>query len=275
MPEEKTGSASDQAGSSKETQQTGPTNPNEIGGKVGEPGQKLDAEKGAGIEAQYKELETKLGTQGKELGELRNVYKGLSPLLDKLDEQPELVQLIMEGKITPDMVQAVSEGKIDPAEAAKVTEAHEEVKKDLGKKEYDKAKPEDIEKLVVTQVEKATKEATDKIQKGVDEREDIKNFEDKLARFVADTPDFAEYAEAIEKWFTEHPSQSEIAIAYDAVKGKALVEKKKEDDSTTEAERAKDLAANAGGGASRSSAVIKDTKLIDQLVAGKSNPNTF
>lgn len=81
------------------------------------------------LKAQYEELQTKLGSQGQELGEYRQFFQGISPLLDKLDEQPELVQAIIDGKVNSELAKAAAEGKVQIEDAAIVSKAHEEVKK--------------------------------------------------------------------------------------------------------------------------------------------------
>jgi len=269
MPNETPGSAFDQAGSSG--QKTNPSqNPNELGGGGGELGQDA-AKSGADLKMQYEELQKKLGEQGRELGDFRKLYEDMTPLLSKLDEQKELVQLIMEDKFTPDIVQAIADGKINLTEAEEITKAHGEVKKDIGKAAYDKAKPEDIERLIAEKV----KEETVKIQKVIDEREDQRKFDDDLAFFAANTPDLKEYAPAIDEYFRNYPKETDMKIAYKIVKAEALENKMKEDEEKRNAEDAKRLAANAGGGGSRNSAVIRDDNLIDQLIGGKRNPNVF
>lgn len=262
MPEINAGSAGTNAGSPDNTQKTGPSAGNE--GQPGQDDTKIDRK-------QYEELEKKLGEQGKELGDFRKIYEGLSPLLDKLDAYPELVQMIMEGKITPELVSAISEGKVEPPEAKTVSQAHDEVKKEVGKDKYEAMKPMEIESLVAAKIEEATK----KIKQESNEKDEIRSFEDDLNRFVANTPDFAQYAEAIEQWFEQNPNQTDIRIAYRIVKAEDTERQAIAEAEKRKAEDAKNLAANAGGGASQSSAVIKDANIVDQFIAGKSNPNNF
>ena len=98
--------------------------------------------------AQHKELEALVGRQGAELGEFRKFFSDISPLLNVLDQSPELVQAIIDGKITPELAKAATEGKISITDAAIVTKAQEEVKKDLGKEGLKGASPEEVSKLV-------------------------------------------------------------------------------------------------------------------------------
>ena len=112
-------------------------------------------------ESQYKELEIKLGSQGKELGDLRTFYDEISPLMEKLQANPELVDAILKDKISPELIKPVAEGKVSTEDAKEVTKAHEEVKKDLGKEGYQKTSSDDIKKLI----EEKVNEAKDEFQK--------------------------------------------------------------------------------------------------------------
>jgi len=235
-------------------------------------------DKGTVPESDYKELETKLGTQGNELGELREFYDKISPMLDKLDSQPDLVKAIMNDKISSELVESVLEGKVSTKEAETVSEAHKKVKKELGKSDYAKASPEDIEKLVADKVEEGIGKAKKEFDKGlssVKEDRDADKFEGQLTSFIEKTPDFADYAEGVQKWFDENPSQYDIKVAYDVVKGRALAAKAEKDDQEADGEAAKDAAGNAGPGGSTKAGVISDEKVIDSLIASKSNPNTM
>ena len=73
----------------------------------------------------YGELESRLGQQGQELGEYRQFFQNISPLLDKLNQQPDLVQAIIDGKVDDSIAAAVMEGRIDIRDAAIVHQANE------------------------------------------------------------------------------------------------------------------------------------------------------
>ena len=91
-------------------------------------------EKGQGGEVtpeMYKSLETKMGEMGQELGGYREFVQSITPLLEKLDASPQLVQAIIDGKIDSDLAQAVADGKVTIGDAAVVTEAAKEVEKVL------------------------------------------------------------------------------------------------------------------------------------------------
>src|ERR1035437_2069752 len=79
----------------------------------------------------YEELMSRFGTQGQELGEYRTFFQNISPLLDKLDQAPELVQAIIDGKVDKGIAQAVMEGRVDIRDAAIVQQAADTVKEKL------------------------------------------------------------------------------------------------------------------------------------------------
>ncbi len=223
------------------------------------------------LKAQYEELQTKLGSQGQELGEYRQFFQGISPLLDKLDEQPELVQAIIDGKLNPELVKAAIEGKVNIEDAATVSRAHEEVKKELGKEKYEKTDPAEIERLVSQGLEGVKKEFSQKL----DDVEELRSFEKRVTDFVSSKEDFAEYAEGITQWFKSHSDQDDIEVAYNVVKGKTLEDKIAADAVKAAAEAAKELAANAAGGASQGGVISTDPDVVDKLIAPKANPNIF
>jgi len=224
---------------------------------------------------QYEELEKKLGTQGQELGEFREFFNQISPLLDKLDKQPELVQAIIDGKVDGDLAKAALEGKVSAPEAQAVSQAHEEVKKEVGKEKYEAMDPKAIEKLVSDKAKDMVAGIEERLKKNIDEVEEMRTFENRVNEFVAKTEDFAEYAKDIDKWFDEHPDQTDIEIAYNTVKGAALQAKAKEAQQKEEGEAAKDAAADAGGGPSQNATIISDEGAADKLIGSRSNPNVF
>jgi len=221
------------------------------------------------LKAQYEELQTKLGSQGQELGEYRQFFQGISPLLDKLDEQPELVQAIIDGKVNSELAKAAAEGKVQIEDAAIVSKAHEEVKKDLGKEKYEKTDPAEIERLVTQQLEGVKKEFSQKL----DDVEELRSFEKRVTDFVSSKEDFSEYAEGITQWFKGHPDQDDIEVAYNVVKGKALEGKVAAEASKAAAETAKELAANAAGGSSQGGTYESNQEAADALIAPRTNPN--
>lgn len=257
------GSANAQTAGSPEVV-SGP-NPNDLGGGQPQNGASKEDEVDLGSyvpKQQHEELEKAYGKMSTETGEYRNFFREIEPLLETLEKQPELAEAIIAGKV-----------KIEDAQEVK--EAQEEVRKDMGSKNYDKASPEDIEQKIMKKVEEKLSSVTNTLKSDVSNVEDKRKFEDGINKFIENTPDFTEYADDITKWLDEHPSVADIDVAYYAVKGKKSVEQAKRTSEEIIAEEQKKLAANAAGGSSRSSQMIKDESVIDSLISGKSNPNTF
>ena len=257
-------------------------NPNDLGsagagnpvGEGNDPvksGEAGESSENSDVKTQYENLEQKFGEQGQELGEYRSFMKEIEPLLDKLNTQPELIKMIMEGKLTAELAQAVVEGKVTQAAAEAVTKAHEEVKKEVGKEKFAELSPEKIEKLVAEKVEVVKKDLT----KTIEESKSLDNFENYTNDFIRNTPDFVEYADKITAWFEEHPDQDDIKIAYEAVKGRILSEKYKDAEAVAAAEAAKELAANAGGGSSEATGIHGGEKEVDKYIGGTTNPHAF
>ena len=246
---------------------------------AGQPAKKesstTDEDKKPAEAAQYEELEKKLGTQGQELGEFREFFSQISPLLDKLDKQPELVQAIIDGKVDGDLAKAALEGKVSAPEAEAVSTAHEEVKKEVGKEKYEAMDPKAIEKLVSDKAKDMVEGIETRLKKNIDEVEEMRLFENRVNEFVAKTEDFAEFAKDIDKWFVENPDQTNIEIAYNSVKGVALQEIAKKAQDVEEGEAAKNAAADAGGGPSQNATIISDKGVADELIGSSSNPNIF
>jgi len=203
-------------------------------------------------------LEKKLGEQGSELGEFRSFFNNISPVLEKLDASPELVQAILDGKVTI-------------GEAALITEAHDKVKKDMGKEEYTQASAEDIAKLVQAEVGKAEQKMDAKMA----EMEELRVYEASINEFIARTPDFPEYAKEVDKWMDEHKDVLDVSVAYYAVKGQMSEAESRKRAEIDAAEYAKQNAGAAGGGSSRASYVPSDSNIVDELISGRSNPNVL
>jgi hypothetical protein len=234
---------------------------------AGEPG--LDAASLSALQAQYEEAQKKLGTQGQELGELRTFFKNIEPLLEKLDTQPEVIKAILDGKIDVGLAKAALEGKIKIEDAAVVSAAHDQVQKELGKKKYEGASPEDIAKLVEEKAAGIKEELT----RSFNEREELKTFEEKTAYFIANTSDFEKYANDVNTWLQDNPDQDNIEVAYYAVKGKALEKALEEGNESALAELRKEMALNAGGGSSQGGSITVDQNVVDSLISRGSAPN--
>lgn len=225
-------------------------------------------------EEQYKELEKKLGSQGEELGKFRKLFEDTSPLLEKLNDDPELAKAILEDKIDSQLLSDILEGKITKEDAETVSKADKEVKKDLGKKEYAQKEPEEIEKLIEVKIAEGVGKAEKKFSQSFTDMEKVQEYQNKISDFIANTPDFAEYAEEVEK-FVDKTGITNVEVAYNAVKGKALQERYKEEEAKHIAEEAKNIAANAGGGASQTTAKIENKDVLDELMGNAKNPNTY
>lgn len=227
---------------------------------------------GQDYEKAYHELETKFGSQGQELGEHRAFVKNLTPLLEKLDTQPEIVQAIMNGKIDGSLAKAALEGKVSLEAANIVNQAHEAVKKDLGK-DYMNTTSDEIKALIEARVT----EESQKITSQISERDDLKDFEAKTAAFIASKGDFAQYSEEINNWLGEHKDIDDVSVAYAAVKGAALEAMLATGNQEQLAEAAKMIAMNAGSASSQGGQAPRQDReaYLDSLIATKSNPNIF
>lgn len=254
----------------------GKVDPNEDGG-LGESTEKKEPsgdDKNVIPEKQYKELEKKLGSQGEELGKFRKLFEDTSPLLEKLNADPELAKAILDDKINSQLLSDVLEGKITKEDAETVSEADKEVKKDLGKKEYAQKTSEEIEKLIEVKISEGVSKAEKKFSQNFTDMEKMQEYQNKISDFIANTPDFPEFAEEIEK-FVDKTGITNVEVAYNAVKGKVLQERYKEEESKHMAEEAKNMAANAGGGSSQNTAKIEDKNVLDDLMGDSKNPNTY
>ena len=224
----------------------------------------------------YEDLESKMGTMGEELGNYREFVKEFQPLLDEFEKQPELVDLIMSGKIDSELANAVAEGKVKIEDATVIASAHEKVKEEMGKNKYEKTSPEDIEKLISEKANELFEKESSKIRGDVNTLKDEIAFKDKLNKFIEDTPDFPEFSTAINEYIRQHPNVDDLEVAYHAVKGihyEEMIKKKAEDDA---AEEEKNRALNATGGGSQGGTIPSGKSAgIDDLVSGKGNPNVF
>lgn len=216
--------------------------------------------------AMYEELEKKLGEQGKELGDFRKFFENVSPILDKLDVSPTLIQAILEDKIDDKLAKAVLDGQIKIEDAQTVSKAHEDVKKELGKK-YDTLTPDQVEKLISEKVSEVQKD----FKRELNEAEELRDFEKSTTDFIASKSDFSEYADEIQQWLDDHPDQDDISVAYAAVKGEHLEEERKKGTGALN----KEIAANAGGGGSSVTSIPAGTDPFGSLVSNRKNPNEF
>lgn len=227
---------------------------------------------------QLEEAERLAGKHSSEVGEYRDFMKSITPLLNKLESNPTLLNAIMEDKITPELAQAVADGKVSIKDAEAVTDAHDKVKKDLGT-DYSKTSPEDISNMVNEQVQKAVGEALGKVESklntSLNNSESQRGYENEISDFIKNTPDFVEHSLEIEKYMKAHPAIHDIQAIYNAVAGKSAMEKLKEQTDKEDIEEKKKLAANAGGGISPNATIISGEDNFDKFIRGKGNPNVF
>jgi DNA-binding ferritin-like protein (Dps family) len=213
-------------------------------------------------EEAYKELESKMGKMGTELGEYRTFFQNISPVLEKLDANPEVVQAIVDGKLDSQLAKAVLEGRVTIGDAQIVTEANKAVQKEVSKT-GESLSSKDIEALV-------EKKAIE-IRRELEEKEEMSSFQEKTEKFIESTPDFLDYADAVNTWIDEHDI-TDIEVAYWAVKGKLSDAEAKKLASTVEAEKAKEYALNAQGGGVISNKTPEGQSVIDSLIGGHTNP---
>lgn len=219
--------------------------------------------------AQYDALETKLGTMGNEVGDLRGYkefYEQIQPLLVKLEQNPEVVTAIINGQIDSGLAKAVLDGRVNVTDAAAVAQAHTTVKDKLGKEGYEAANPDAIAKLVEAEAQKIRAELASE--------RDMRDFETSTQRFIASTPDFEKYMPAIDKWLDEH-DVTDISVAYYAVKGQLSEKEAKDAAEVAAADRAKDVMSNASGGGVTAQYAPDGRPIVDTLIGSHSSPNSI
>jgi len=216
----------------------------------------------------YSSLESKLGEQGRELGEYKKFFDTIQPLLDKLDENPELAKAIVDGKIDPSLTAAISEGRVTVKEAEQITAAHNAVKNQSGE-EYKNMSPDQIAEAV-------EKRVMSTVSSKMEQADGLRRFEEQTADFIKNTPDFETLSGDIKDWLDEHEDIDDVRVAYYAVKG-ALSEKQARNQTDLSiAEEAKRMALNATGGGSNATYIPSgDSDPIDQFVSGSVSPNRF
>lgn len=219
-------------------------------------------------EEAYKQLEKKLGEQGKELGEYRSFLQGIEPLLNKLDSNPELVQGILDGKITEEFVKSALEGDLSVSEAEQASKATAEVKEDLKKQNKDikQLSEEDVAKLVEKKLQESLK--------GIERKNAEKDFQARTEAFIEKTEDFEKYAEEIDKWLDKH-DVTDIEVAYYAVKGQLSEREAQKAAEEAAAEKAKEVLSNASGGGQGPTHIDEGSPIVDKLIARHSNPNNL
>lgn len=225
---------------------------------------------------EFDNLKSLVGEQGRKLGDYEKFVENMGPLFEKLDSQPEVIQGILEGKITSDLAKSVLEGKTNVETAQQVSQAHEQVKKEAGAT-YKSLSTEEVENRIMSKLEtmmtQKFSEFQSKVQGRIDTSEEERKFENYNKDFVARTPDFKDYADDMWAWFEENPYQWDMSVAYEVAKGRRLAAANSKKSESATAEEAKNLALNASGGGSQVSGVITDKSIVDQLISNSPNPN--
>lgn len=220
----------------------------------------------------YEELEKKLGEQGSELGSLRKFFNELSPLLDKLDANPEIVEAMREGKLDGTLAKAILEDKITVAEAKAVAKANDDIKKDMGEEKYKQVDPDKLAEQIMEKVSAQLSGVTSELKKEISEVKAISEFEKKTADFIAATPDYDEYADMVTEYVSEHPEQEDIELVYHLVKGRALNAAAAAEREKANAEAAK---SSAPQGSNSSRNVPVEENLVEKFVHLGKSANTF
>lgn len=255
MPSANNGSAP--AGSPAIAPSINPNNPGAVGGQATPQGASAEVVP----KVVYDQLESRFGTQGNELGEYRNFFKSIEPLLDKLEKAPELVQAIIDGKVTGELAKAVYEGKVQVGDAQAVQAAAQAVQAD----------PNNQGKTT-QEIEKLIEDRAQALRREFEEKTELQSFESATQKFIESTPDFAEYADKISSWLDKH-DVTDITVAYYAVKGQMSEEAAKQAAESSSGEMARGVIANAGGGNSPAQYTADGTPLIDRLISGRQDPN--
>lgn len=204
------------------------------------------------------------GDPAKELSDYKQFFEGVTPLLEKLNASPDLVQAILSDKVTDEFAKAALAGKLSIAEAEAATAAVKQVEKEIGTKAFNTADPDEISKLVEEKVNALKTELT--------EKDDMRQFEQYTNEFISSTPDFSKYSAAISEWLDNHDI-TDVSVAYFAVKGELSVKEAKQAADDAAAENAKNVMLTAGGGNIPANAQVNGQSLVDSLIANRANAN--
>lgn len=223
--------------------------------------------------SQYAELERKLGSQGKELGEARAFITELTPLLDKLDANPEVVEALRDGKLDSDLAKAILEGRIGIVEAQAVAKANEDIKNDMGEAGHAQLSPEELAKQILEKIQPVIENVKVELKKDIDEVKDVREFEEEVAKFIASHPDYDDYADAITAYTEEHPEQQDLEMVYHYIKGRAQAAKAAADGEKASVEASKESLPPATG-TTRNSPASEGPSVEDFVKLGPS-ANSF
>lgn len=219
----------------------------------------------ADVQKAYENLQALYGKQTNELGEARDFITKVTPVLEKLDqEDPILIQAILDGTINADLAKAVKDGTLTKVEAAAVTKATEEVNKKIEKSDKTFS-DEEIEKLVADKAAKLIEDKNSEINTRLDKLSEItskQQAQEMLNNFVEAHPDFDAYAEEIDVLMKKRSDKDEmslddLSLIYDAAKGAHIAKLMKENNQEELAEIAK-LLAGAGASSENNGGVLDE-----------------
>ena len=202
----------------------------------------------------------------KERDDYKKFFTDATPLLEKLNASPELVQAVMADKISDEFAKAALAGQLSIKDAEIATAATAAVEKQLGTKAFNAANPDELSRLV--------EEKVSALESKLAEQDDKRQFESYTNQFISDTSDFANYSAAIAEWLDEH-DVTDVKVAYYAVKGELSEKQAKEAADADASNTAKDFMRTQGGGSISANQIIGGQPFIDSLIANRTNPNRF
>lgn len=166
---------------------------------------------------EYENLKSLLGKQGQELGEYREMFKNIEPLAQRLNEHPELADIILgkDDSFLENLIKSVSEGQIGVNEAKEAVKANMEIKNEMGDKAYGNLSVEEISKMVAERVA----EETSKFRQELQGEMTTKEATDSAVEFIKTTPDFEKYREKVAELTEKFPEINDIRVLYNAAKG--------------------------------------------------------
>lgn len=207
------------------------------------------------------------GQAPESLEQYQQFFKDIAPILEKLDSSDVLVQALLDGKISDEFAQAALDGKLSVGEATAVSAAVEAVRADVGSKNVDEMDADKLASLIDSKIESFKQDLT---QKQSDER-----FEEYTNHFISTTSDWEKFSDPIATWLKDHPTITDIKVAYYAVKGELSEKGAKEAADADAASSMKDFLLNASGGGVTARFAQDGSNLVDHLIAGRTNPNQF
>jgi len=222
--------------------------------------------------SRLKSAEQKISELGDNKARNEEWFKDNKNWLDPIVANPEIAEALRTGKLDGDLAKGILEGKVTLEEAKAVTKATEDVKKEVGTEKFEGMSAEAASKLVEAEVAKQFIS----LQKDVDSRFSKQALEDSAVKensnFIADTPDFADYADDVNQWLDKHSDVWKLEDAYHAVKGRRMTDTEAKKRAEEVAEEKKRLASNAGGGTSEAGAIANNS-MIDAIFSGNDDAN--